>query len=300
MGRIISLLSQILEAQSEIWPTDPGRTHYLHVNVTHRLCNVLQNCNRAKYSSFNLTYEVGTTCRNCCAVKVWKLWYLTGLWPTEDDWKNNNLLTLLCSLTTFFISSTLIPIPFIVCSFVASLSVPSLLQLLRLKQLPLPPFPCHLPFRTLNYFSLPLYFFSMLSFARPITISLPVSCRWHNILPCSSVYSQWQKIVSAFPTSWTRWVVNSPEDGCNCYYFASTVHWIKLPARKITNVKFALHTAPALYQKTMFTQLSKRIAHFSAASRTTSFRNFIMLRQNVICLDKYEMPNIRSLYAFGA
>lgn len=134
MGRITNLLSQILEAQSEIWPTDPGRTHYLHVNATHRLCNVLQDCNQAKHSSFNSTYEVGSTCRNCCVVKGWKLHYLTGLWPTEDDGKNNVHFIFLCSLSTFFISS------FIICSFVASLSVPSLLHLLLLKLLPFPLF----------------------------------------------------------------------------------------------------------------------------------------------------------------
>lgn len=87
---------------------------------------------------------------------------------------------------------------------------------------------------------------------------------------------------------------------CKCYYFASTVHWIKLSGRKITNVKFALYTAPALYNKTMFIQLSMRTAPFPPAFRTTSFRNFIMLRLNVICLDKDENPNIRSLYAICA
>jgi len=65
--------------------------------------------------------------------------------------KNNGFLTFLCSLSTSFISSTLLPIPFIVCSFAASLSVRSLLHLLLLKQLPLPHF--SVPF-TLSYIDL--------------------------------------------------------------------------------------------------------------------------------------------------
>jgi hypothetical protein len=146
---------------------------------------------------------------------------------------------------------------------------------------------------TLSYIDLflsSIMFLSILSFAHPIIIPPLVSCQWQNILPYLSVYSQWRKIVSAFPTSWKWWVVNSPEDCCNCYYFASTVNWIKLSARKITNVKFALYTAPALHHKTMFIQQTRQTAPLPPAFRTTSFRNFIMLRQNVISLDNPQHP----------
>ena len=163
--------------------------------------------------------------------------------------KNNRLLTFLCSLSTYFISSTLLPVPFIVSSLANSLSVPSSLHLLLLKQLPLRLFSVPLALSYIDPLLNPLYSFSILSFAHPNIISLLVSCQWQNILPYLAVNSQWQKIVPAFPTFWKRWVRNSPKDGCNCYYFASTVYWPTLSASKITNINFALYTVPVLCQK---------------------------------------------------